>query len=46
MHSFRWTSGDTALLLAPAWPWAAGYALMAIVFLSAEWLTVEDEAGH
>ena len=44
MHSFRWTTGDTAIALAPAWPWAAGYAIMAAVFFSAKWLTVESEA--
>ncbi len=45
MHSFQWTFGDTAILLAPAWPWAIGYALMAAIFLSAHVLTVED-TGH
>ncbi len=43
MHSFQWTPGDTTILLAPAWPWAAGYVLMAIVFLSAHVLTVPDD---
>jgi AGZA family xanthine/uracil permease-like MFS transporter len=46
MHSFQWTPGDTAILLAPAWPWAIGYASMALIFLAAEWVTVEDDAGH
>ena len=41
MHSYAYTPGDTVLHLAPAWPWVAGYALMAAVFISAEWLTVE-----
>jgi AGZA family xanthine/uracil permease-like MFS transporter len=44
MHSYRWTTGDTAIALSPAWPWAAGYGIMAAVFLSARWLTVEGEA--
>ena len=44
MHSYRWTAGDTAFSLSPAWPWAAGYAIMAAVFLSARWITVEAEA--
>jgi AGZA family xanthine/uracil permease-like MFS transporter len=44
MHSFKWTFGDTAIDLVPAWQWAAGYGLMALVFLSAHWLTVEDGA--
>ena len=42
MHSYRWTPGDTALLLAPAWPWAIGYAVMALLFLAARWITEED----
>ena len=46
IHSYRWTPGDTALALRPAWPWAAGYALMAAWLLAARWLTVETEAGH
>jgi AGZA family xanthine/uracil permease-like MFS transporter len=33
IHSYRYTSGDTAIQLAPAWPWAAGYAAMAAIFL-------------
>jgi adenine/guanine/hypoxanthine permease len=40
MHSYRWTAGDTALLLTPAWPWVAGYVVMAIVFGLARWVTV------
>src|SRR5215475_7920039 len=46
IHSYRWTPGDTAMALQPAWPWAAGYALMAAWLLAARWLTVETEAGH
>ena len=46
IHSYRWTPGDTAMVLRPAWPWAAGYALMAAWLLAARWLTVETEAGH
>ena len=45
MHSYRWTPADTVLDLAPAWPWAAGYALMAAVFLLAPLLTTADERG-
>jgi AGZA family xanthine/uracil permease-like MFS transporter len=41
MHSFRWIPGDTALSLKPAWPWAAGYALMALLFFVAPWVTEE-----
>lgn len=39
MHSYRWTPGDTAGSLSPAWPWAAGYAIMALCFLAARWVT-------
>ncbi|MDD5275546.1 MAG: NCS2 family permease [Methylovulum sp.] len=42
IHSYRWTAGDTALSLTPAWEWSAAYALMALVFLAAKWLCVED----
>lgn len=45
MHSYVFTPGDTAVSLTPAWPWAAGYAVMGLVFLSAKWVTVEGE-GH
>jgi AGZA family xanthine/uracil permease-like MFS transporter len=45
MHSYRWTPGDTAIALAPAWEWAAGYAIMAVVFAAAPFVTVEGE-GH
>jgi AGZA family xanthine/uracil permease-like MFS transporter len=41
MHSFRWTPADTALSLQPAWPWAAGYACMALLFFVAPWVTEE-----
>ena len=39
MHSYRFTPGDTVLSLTPAWPWAAGYALMAVTFVTARWTT-------
>jgi AGZA family xanthine/uracil permease-like MFS transporter len=42
IHSYRWTPGDTALSLTPAWEWAAGYALMGAVFLSARWVCIRD----
>jgi AGZA family xanthine/uracil permease-like MFS transporter len=45
MHSYRWTFGDTAIALAPAWPWVAGYAAMATVLLLARFVTVEGD-GH
>jgi AGZA family xanthine/uracil permease-like MFS transporter len=43
MHSYRFTSGDTAMSLAPAWPWAAGYLAMAILFAVARRITVPGE---
>jgi AGZA family xanthine/uracil permease-like MFS transporter len=44
MHSYQWTASDTALKMTPAWPFAAGYAFMALLFLSARW-TTEKEAS-
>lgn len=29
VHAYRYTPGDTAMLLAPAWPWVLGYLAMA-----------------
>jgi adenine/guanine/hypoxanthine permease len=43
MHAYRWTPGDTALDLSPAWPWVAGYLLMGLCFFTARWLTVAEE---
>lgn len=45
MHSYRFTQGDTVLDLRPAWEWAIGYAIMAVLFLVARFTTVEGE-GH
>ncbi|HYG73999.1 MAG TPA: NCS2 family permease [Planctomycetota bacterium] len=45
MHSYQWTPGDTALSLAPSYPFALGYAMMAAVVMSANWITEEGE-GH
>jgi AGZA family xanthine/uracil permease-like MFS transporter len=42
MHSYQWTVDDTVLKLSPAWPFAIGYAVMALLFFSARWTT---EAG-
>jgi AGZA family xanthine/uracil permease-like MFS transporter len=44
MHGFRWTHSDTALSLRPAWPWAAGYAFMALLFFVAP--SVTEEGGE
>ncbi|HET7216708.1 MAG TPA: hypothetical protein VFJ02_01610 [Vicinamibacterales bacterium] len=45
MHSYRWTFGDTAIHLAPAWPYVIGYAGMAVLFYTARW-TTEEGGGH
>jgi AGZA family xanthine/uracil permease-like MFS transporter len=45
MHSYAWTPADTVVSLTPAWPWAIGYAVMALIFFLAPWITVEGE-GH
>ena len=45
MHSYQWTFGDTALNLSPAWPFAIGYGVMALLFFSASWLTEEGSEG-
>jgi len=45
MHSYQWTPADTVLKLSPAWPFAAGYAIMALVFFTAQW-TTEPGDGH
>ena len=37
MHAYRWTPGDTAIDLRPAWEWALGYAAMAAVLLAVPW---------
>ena len=41
MHSYQWTADDTVLRLGPAWPFAAGYAVMALAFFTAQWTTEE-----
>jgi AGZA family xanthine/uracil permease-like MFS transporter len=41
MHSYQWKAFGTALQLTPAWPWAAGYAVMGGILLLARYLTVE-----
>jgi AGZA family xanthine/uracil permease-like MFS transporter len=42
MHSYRFTPGDTAVSLTPAWPWVAGYLVMAAFLLAARWITVPN----
>jgi AGZA family xanthine/uracil permease-like MFS transporter len=46
MHSYQWTLGDTALKLAPAWPFVIGYAAIALIFVTAKWTTEESNAEH
>jgi AGZA family xanthine/uracil permease-like MFS transporter len=46
MHSYQWTPADTVLKLAPAWPFVAGYAVMALVFFTARWTTVQEKHEH
>jgi len=46
MHSYQWTFGDTALSLAPAWPFVIGYTGMSLLFLTARWTTEEIDAEH
>jgi AGZA family xanthine/uracil permease-like MFS transporter len=41
MHSYDWTFGDTAIMLAPAWPYVIGYSGMALLFFTARWTTEE-----
>jgi AGZA family xanthine/uracil permease-like MFS transporter len=45
MHAYGYTAGDTAIRLAPAWPWVIGYCVMAALFLTARWITEPGE-GH
>lgn len=52
MHTYAWTVNDTALNLAPHWPWdvpaanmwALGYLAMGLCFFLANWLTVKGES--
>jgi hypothetical protein len=47
MHSYAFTPGDTVVRLAPAWPWAIGYASMAALFAVARFVTAPHEGeGH
>jgi AGZA family xanthine/uracil permease-like MFS transporter len=45
MHSYQWTMADTAIKLAPAWPFVIGYGAMAILFFTAQW-TTEESGEH
>jgi len=43
MHSYQWTFSDTAIRLAPAWPYVIGYSGMALLFFTARWTTEESQ---
>jgi hypothetical protein len=45
MHGYAFTPGDTVVHLAPALPWALGYAVIGVVFFVARWITEPGE-GH
>ena len=45
MHSYEWAADDTVLKLAPAWPFAIGYATMSFIFFTARW-TTEPSGEH
>jgi adenine/guanine/hypoxanthine permease len=45
MHGYAFTPGDTVVHLAPALPWALGYAVIGVVFFAARWITEPGE-GH
>lgn len=42
-HSYQYTRGDTAILLAPAWPWATGYLAVAALLFVAPLVTESGE---
>jgi AGZA family xanthine/uracil permease-like MFS transporter len=44
MHRYQWTFGDTAIELSPAWPWASGYAALALLLFLAPVLTEPGES--
>lgn len=44
-HSWMFTPGDTTFSLTPAWPHAAGYAVMGVLLLAAPYVT-EEGGGH
>jgi AGZA family xanthine/uracil permease-like MFS transporter len=46
MHSWRLTAQDAVLRLAPAWPYAAGYAFVALLLAAAPLVTEPDDAAH
>jgi AGZA family xanthine/uracil permease-like MFS transporter len=39
MHSYRWVMDDTVLNLTPAWPFVIAYAVLALLFFAAPFIT-------
>jgi len=46
MHGYVFTPADTVTALGPQWPWAVGYAAMAMIMLIATWVTEPDDDAH
>jgi AGZA family xanthine/uracil permease-like MFS transporter len=46
MHAWRLTGQDAVMRLAPAWPYAAGYAFVAALLAAAPLLTEPDDGAH
>lgn len=46
VHSWTLTPQDAVMRLAPAWPYAAGYAFVAFLLLVAPLVTERDDSGH
>lgn len=45
MHSYQYTAGDVVQSLAPAWPYAVAYMIVALLLASARW-TTSSEGGE
>jgi AGZA family xanthine/uracil permease-like MFS transporter len=46
VHAWRLTAQDAVMELRPAWPYAAGYAFVAVLLVVAPWVTEPDEGVH
>ncbi|HVP69577.1 MAG TPA: hypothetical protein VMT17_20170 [Anaeromyxobacteraceae bacterium] len=46
VHSFAYAPEDVVMRLAPAWPYAAGWAFVALLLVAAPLVTEPDDAGH
>jgi AGZA family xanthine/uracil permease-like MFS transporter len=42
MHTYTFTPSDTVVHLAPAIPWATGYAIVGALLFAARWITVPE----